>query len=217
MNRIYVSATTVEKLKRSAKLHRDQSGSPLAISLNLVAVNAGYASWKQVTECLARTVERDSDLLPANHRQRLTWVVLKGSARSIKVETVAELCEALGIADPVIIRKPCVGHTNSNPCFCQLDPFATAMQAGIHLDIGDKDDLWNYLFDPNRPAFEYPAWQRRVTVGVATADHYPNEHLATWGNSDRSNVMNPNNSAHKAAADNRSMQLNPNNPRYPHQ
>jgi hypothetical protein len=46
------------------------------------------------------------------------------------------------------------------------------------------------------------------------ADHYPNEHLTIPGsNDDRSNTLNPNNDAYKAA-DNRSDQLNPNSPRY---
>jgi len=214
MNHTHITATAVEKLKRAAKSHRDISGCPLATALDLVAAQAGYASWKQVTECAARTTVRDKRLLPAKHRNGNTWVLTKGSTRLKQVKSIAELCEALGGVHPVFIRKPCDGATPSNPCFCQLDPFATAMQAGIAVDIGDKYDFWDYLFDANNPAFEYPGWKMRVTVGLGTADHYPNEHLATRGNDDRSNALNPNNPAHKATTANRSMQLNPNNSRY---
>ena len=214
MNHTHITATTVEKLKRAAKSHRDISGCSLATALDLEAAQAGYANWKQVTECASRTTGSDNRLLPAKHRDWNTWVFAKGSTRLKQVKFVAELCETLGGVHPVFIRRPCDGATQSNPCLCQLDPFATAMQAGIALDIGDKYDFWDYLFDANKPALEYPGWKMRVTVGLGTADHYPNEHLATRGNDDRSNALNPNNPAHKATADNRSMQLNPNNSRY---
>ena len=214
MNHTHVTATAVEKLKRAAKAQRDISGCLLATALDLVAVQAGFSNWKQVTECAARSADRYNSLLPAKHRHRLTWVLAKGSVPLKQVHSVAELCEALGGVHPVFIRKPCDGATPSNPCLCQLDPFATAMQAGIAVDIGDKYDFWNYLFDANKPAREFPGWEMRVTVGLGTADHYPNEHLAKSGNDDRSNALNPNNPAYKGTADNRSMQLNPNNPRY---
>lgn len=213
MNPPQITATAVEKLKRAAKSLRNASGCNLATALDRVAAQAGYSNWKRVTELAAKPSLPDSQLLPAKHRNRLTWVYTRDQKLK-KIHTVSELCEALGGTTPFFIRQPCEWSTPENPCFCQLDPFATAMQAGVALDIGDKHDFWNYLFDLNKPAREFPAWEKRVVVGLATWDHYPNEHLTTQSNDDRSNTLNPNNSAYKATANNRATQLNPNNSRY---
>lgn len=213
MNHPHITSTAVEKLKRAAKAHRNTSGCPLATALDHVAAQAGYSNWKRVTELAATPPLLDSRLLPAKHRHLLTWVMAKGRMRK-QVHTVSELCEALGGATPVFIRQACESATPENLCLCQLDPFATAMLAGVAVDIGDKYDSWNYLFDVSAPAREYPAWQKRVVVGLGTSDHYPNEHLTTRDNDDRSNTLNPNNSAHKATTNNRSSQMNPNNTRY---
>lgn len=214
MNHPHITATAVEKLKRAAKSHRDTSGCLLATALDHVAAQAGYSNWKRVIELAVKPPILDSNLLPARHRHLLTWVMPKGSMRLKQVHTVSELCEALGGATPVFIRQACESATSENPCLCQLDPFATAMLAGVAVDIGDKYDFWNYLFDACKPAREYPAWQKRVVVGLGTSDHYPNEHLTTRDNDDRSNTLNPNNPAHKATTNNRSAQMNPNNTRY---
>ncbi|MCQ2049380.1 replicative DNA helicase [Stutzerimonas stutzeri] len=209
MNHPQITATAVEKLKRAAKSLRNASDCNLATALDHVAAQAGYSNWKRVTELAAKPSLPDRQLLPAKHRNRLTWVHTRDQ-KLIKVHTVSELCEALGSATPFFIRQPCESSTPENPCLCQLDPFATAMQAGVALDIGDKHDFWNYLFDLNQPAREFPAWEKRVVVGLATWDHYPNEHLTTQSNDDLSNTLNPNNSANKATANNRATQLNPN-------
>ena len=214
MDHSRITATAVEKLKRAAKSHRKTSGCLLATALDHVAAQAGYSNWKRVTELAAKPPLPDSHLLPARHRHLLTWVMSKSSMRHKKVDTVSELCEALGGATPVFIRQACESATPENPCFCQLDPFATAMLAGVAVDIGDKYDSWNYLFDASKPAREYPAWQKRVVVGLGTSDHYPNELLTTRDSDDRSDALNPNNSAHKATTNNRSSQMNPNNTRY---
>ncbi|CAI8968092.1 hypothetical protein [Pseudomonas marginalis] len=214
MDQPHITATAVEKLKLAAKSHRNTSGFPLAAALDHVAAQAGYSNWKRVTELAAKPPLIDTNLLPIKHRHLCTWVVPKGSMQLKQVHTVSELCEALGAATPIFIRHACEIATPDNPCFCQLDPFATAMLAGVALDIGDKYDFWNYLFDASKPAREYPAWQKRVVVGLGTSDHYPNEHLTTRDNDDRSDTLNPNNSAHKAATNNRSSQMNPNNTRY---
>jgi len=214
MDHPHITATAVEKLKRAAKSHRNTAGCPLATALDHVAAQACYSNWKRVTELAAKPPLLDSHLLPAKHRHLLTWVMAKSGMRHKKVDTVSELCEALGGAIPVFIRQSCESATPGNPCFCQLDPFATAMLAGVAVDIGDKYDSWNYLFDASKPAREYPAWQKRVVVGLGTSDHYPNEHLTTRDNDDRSDTLNPHNSAHKATTNNRSTQMNPNSTRY---
>lgn len=213
MDHPQITATAVEKLKRAAKSHLNASGCNLATALDHVAGQAGYSNWKRVTELAAKPSLPDSQLLPAKHRDRLTWVCT-GGQKLKKVLNVSELCEALGGATPLFIRQPCEWSSPESPCFCQLDPFATAMQAGVKLDIGDKHDSWNYLFDLNKQAREFPAWEKRVVVGLATWDHYPNEHLTTRSNDDRSNMLNLNNSAYTATANNRATQLNPNNSRY---
>lgn len=216
MDHPHITATAVEKLKRAAKSYRNTSGCPLASALDLVAAQAGYSNWKRVTELAAKPpVPGSHMLLPARHRQLLTWVITKGGLWHKQVHTVSELCAALGGATPVFIRQACEIATRETPCFCQLDPFATAMLAGVAVDIGDKYDSWNYLFDANAPAREYPAWKKRVVVGLGTSDHYPNEQLTTRKNDDRSDTLNPNNSAHKATINNRSSQMNSNNTRYP--
>ncbi len=56
---------------------------------------------------------------------------------------------------------------------------------------------------------------RQQSARSGRANHYPNEQLTTRKNDDRSNTLNPNNSAHKATINNRSSQMNPNNTRYP--
>lgn len=214
MSHLQITATAVEKLKCAAKSFRNASGCNLATALDHVAAQAGYSNWKRVTELAANPTLPNRQLLPANHRNLLTWVNTRDQ-KLIKVQNVSELCEALGGVTPFFIRQPCEWSTPECPCFCLLDPFATAMQAGIALDIGDKHDFWDYLFDVNTSAREFPAWQKRVVVGLATYDlHYPNEHLTTKSNDDRSNTLNPNNPAYKATVDNRANQLNPKNPRY---
>ena len=208
-----ITSTAVEKLKRAAKALRNTAGCPLATALDYVATQAGYSNWKRVTELAAKRPLLNNCLLPAKHRHLLTWVMVEGGVRR-KVHSVSELCEALGGATPVLIRQACESATPERPCLCQIDPFATAMLAGVALDIGDKHDWWNYLFDINAPARDYPAWQKRVVVGLGTSDHYPNEHLTTRHVDEPANTRNPNNSAYKATINNRSIQMNPNNPIY---
>jgi hypothetical protein len=212
MNSLYITATAVEKLKLSAKQHRDRTGISHAVSLEVAAKEAGYGNWKQVTEFAAMAPSRVTQLLEPKHRHCLTWVAPL-SGNPFKVFTVSELCAALGDVKPYFIRRPCDQAKGNERCFCELDQFATAVQANVFLDVGDKHDFWNYMFFLGKPARSYPGWQMRVTLGLSTSSEYPNEHLATIGNDDRSNSFNPNNSAFKASIDNRSNQLNPNNER----
>lgn len=214
MNPFRTTATTVEKFNREARSRSRLTGRPLAAALDEVAVEAGYTSWKHVTECAAWTVREGIRLLPAMHRHRLISVFPRGAISIKQVKSVAELCAALGGVEPVLIRQACGESRPSYPCFCQLDPFATAWNARVALDIGDKDDSWHYLFDANNPAHSHDGWLIRATLGLTPQDHYPNEHVGKLNNDDRSNSLNPNNPAHVANADNRSMQLNPNNFRY---
>ncbi|MFL1449398.1 hypothetical protein ACI77O_13455 [Pseudomonas tritici] len=214
MHITHVTATAVEKLKLKAKAHRNFAGCTLAVALDHVAAQAGYPSWKRVTELAANPISSVDPLLAAQHRTPLVMVMSGGKAVNKLYRTVPELCEALGGVIPVLIRLPCEYAADDNPCLCQVDPFATAMRANVALDIGDKWDTYNYLFDLSNPAREYPAWEQRRAIGLATAAHYPNEHLTRRGNDDRSNTLNPNNPAHAATATNRAAQLNPNNPKY---
>lgn len=211
-----ITATAVEKLNREAKSLVRSSDISLAQALDLVAHKAGYSNWHQLKE-LHKQSEHYRNLLPPHHRQRLTWVSFKDRS-SKQVHSVNELCEALGGVTPYFFRLPCEHASLGNPCLCQLDPFATAVQANVRLDIGDKYDHWNYLFIIYEPARDFHPYQKRVVAGLASAAHYPNEHLTIPGsntaNDDRSNTLNPNNPAFKATADNHANQLNPNNFRY---
>jgi hypothetical protein len=215
MHHIPTTATAVEKLNREAKAYCKANGCPLGHALDLVAVRAGYTSWKHVTVCAAQTAPRGLDaLLRPRHRHLITEVYRPTMRRRTIVKSVEDLCEQLGGIRPYFARQRC-GHAPAGQhCLCELDPFATSMQANIKLDVGDKYDDWNLLFMPGEPAREFPGWEKRVYMGLATWDPYPNEHLTMRSNRDRSNALNPNNPAHQASVDNRSMQLDPQNSRF---
>lgn len=87
-----ISATALEKLKRLAKQRRDSTGQSLNQSLEAIAQEAGYASWKHVTVLASN---HTPTLWPAQHKSGLYWVE-DGSPRMRKCETVEELCDALG-------------------------------------------------------------------------------------------------------------------------
>ena len=214
MQQPHLTATAVEKLKRSAKKVRNETGCSLAFALDQVASEAGYPNCKRVTELLRPQGQYRDELLPPMHYSVGVHVWGK-DGRPKRFETVNALCEALGGVRPYLIRKPCEYAKPDEPCMCQVDHFATSVQANIGFDVGDKHDFWRYLYMLDRPATSFPGWVKRVKAGLGTGDHSPNEHLTIPGsNDDRSNTLNPNNDAYKAAADNHSDQLNPNNPRY---
>lgn len=98
-----ISATALEKLKRQAKQHRGTTGLPLAASLEAVAQQAGYLSWKQVTMLASIHKTR---LMPTSHRRRSHWVA-GGSPRLHQCKTVEELCDMLGRVEPVLLRSHC--------------------------------------------------------------------------------------------------------------
>lgn len=205
-----ISATALEKLKRLAKQHRDTAGLPLAVSLEAVAQQAGYLSWKQVT-MLAST--HKAPLMAASHRWRSHWVA-GGSPRMRQCKTVEELCEVLGKVEPVLLRSHCDESRPGARCLCELDPFATAKRANVAIDIGDKHDTWNYLYLLDRPYSGVNIIDVRINLGLGSHGHYLNEHLLDISNNDRSNSLNPNNDAHHHALNNHANQLNPNNKRF---
>ncbi len=204
-----ISATALEKLKRLAKQYRDSTGQPLAVSLETVAQQAGYLSWKQVT-MLARA--NQAPLMPASHNWRSHWV--SSSPRMRRCTTVEELCEVLGGVEPVLLRSHCPKSSPGARCLCELDPFVTAKRANVAIDIGDKYDFWNYLYVPDRPYSGCDIISVRLNLGLGSHGHYLNEHLLGSSNDDRSNSLNPNNDAHRHTLDNRANQLNPNNKRF---
>lgn len=55
MEFISTTTTAAEKLKRLAKTHRKTTGTSLAVALDAVAKQHGYAHWKHVTSCLEQT------------------------------------------------------------------------------------------------------------------------------------------------------------------
>ena len=205
-----LSATAVENLKRLAKKHRDATGQPLSESLEAVARDAGFLNWKQVA-VLAKA--HRAELMPASCHWRSHWVV-DGSPRQRKCETVEELCEVLGGAEPVLLRSHCHKSLHGARCLCELDPFVTAKRANVAIDIGDKHDFWSYLYMPAKPFSGLNIVDVRVHLGLGSHGHSVNEHLLDNGNEDRSNSLNPNNRAHGLGMNNHSNQLNPNNERF---
>lgn len=205
-----ISATALEKLKRLAKQHRDTTGQPLAASLEAVAQQAGYLSWKHVT-LLANA--HKAPLMPASHRWRSHWVAGDGP-RMYPCKTVEELCRALGGVEPVFLRSHCDESRPGARCLCELDPFVTAKRANVAIDIGDKHDIWHYLYMLDRPYSGVDIVRVRINLGLGSHGHYLNEHLLDISNDDRSDSLNPNNDAHRHALNNRANQLNPNNERF---
>ena len=126
-----ISATALEKFKRLAKQHRDTTGRPLAVSLEAVAQQAGYLSWKQISMLANAHI---APLMPASHIWRSHWV-LDGSPRQRKCTTVEELCEVLGGVAPVLLRSCCPQSSPGARCLCELDPFVTAKRANVCVDI----------------------------------------------------------------------------------
>ncbi len=205
-----ISATALEKMKRLAKQHRDTTGLPLTVSLEAIAQQAGYLSWKQVTMLACA---HKAPLMPASHRWQSHWVD-DGSPRMRRCTTVEELCEALGGVEPVLLRSHCPESLPGARCLCELDPFVTAKRANVAIDIGDKYDHWNYLYMRDRPYSGGNIINVRINLGLGSHGHYLNEHLLDSGNNDRSNSLNPNNDTHHYALNNHSNQLNPNNKRF---
>lgn len=205
-----ISATALEKLKRLAKQHRDTTGQSLTASLDAVAQHAGYLSWRQVTE-LANA--HNASLMPASHNRRI-YMVHDASPRSRRPTTVEELCEMIGGVEPVMLRSHCDESRPGARCLCELDPFVTAKHANVFIDIGDKYDMWNYLYITGRPYSGLSILNVRVHLGLGSHGHYLNEHLLDSGNDDRSNSLNPNNDANLHATNNRANHLNPNNKRF---
>lgn len=213
MQHTTISATAVERLKRLAKRHRETTGQNLAQSLDIVAKDAGFSSWKHVT---VLTKQHIPALMPAKHNWNRHWFHDSTTPRQHHVTTVEELCERLGGVEPVLLRSHCHNSQPGARCLCELDPFMTAKRANVRIDIGDKYDFWNYLYLGDEP-FRMPDLVKiRVDLGLGSHGHYINEHLlvASDSNDDRSNSLNPNNSAYQHAMDNRADQLNPNNKRF---
>lgn len=206
-----ISATALEKLKQLAKQHRDTNGQPLAAALEVVAQQAGYLSWKQVT-LLANA--HKALLMPANHRWQGHYAYSTKIQRSQRCTTVEDLCEVLGGVDPVLLRARCHESSPGARCLCELDPFVTAKRANVAIDIGDKYDYWSYLYQLDNPYSGVSIVNVRIHLGLGSHGHYLNEHLLDSSNDARSNALNPNNDANCHAANNRANQLNPNNKRF---
>jgi hypothetical protein len=205
-----ISATALEKLNRLAKQHRDTTGQSLALSLEAVAQQAGYLSWKQVTMLASA---HKSPLMPAFHSWQSHWVHDK-IPRQKKCTTVEELCEVLGGVEPVLLRSHCDESRHGARCLCELDPFVTAKRANVAIDIGDKYDFWNYLYMTDKPYSGLNIVNVRINLGLGSHGHYLNENLLDSSNDDRSNSLNPNNDANHYTLNNHANQLNPDNQRF---
>jgi len=120
----------------------------------------------------------------------------------------------LGRVEPVLLRSHCDESRPGARCLCELDPFVTAKRANVDIDIGDKDDIWNYLYLLDRPYSGVNIVDVRVNLGLGSHGYYLNEQLLLNSNNDRSNSLNPNNDAHRHALNNHANQLNPNNKRF---
>lgn len=203
-----ISATAIEKLKRLAKQHHTTTGQPLMASLEVIAKNAGYQNWKQVT-ILATAYE--APLMPASHRGEFHWVSSPKFPQMHRCTTVEELCDLLGAVRPVLLRAHCHESRPGARCLCELDPFVTAKRANIAIDIGDKYDFWHYLYQTEKPFGGVSIIDVRIKLGLGSHGHYLNEYLLDSSNDHRCDSLNPNNEAHYHAANNHSNQLNPNN------
>lgn len=186
-----ISATALGKLKRLAKQHRETTGQPLAASLDVVAQQAGYLNWKQVTVLASA---HKASLMPAAHLWRSHWVA-DGSPRLRQCTTVEELCDVLGGVEPVLLRSHCYETRPGARCLCELDPFVTAKRANVAINIGDKHDLWNYLYIPDRPYSGVNIVNVRINLGLGSHGHYLNEHLLESSNTIAATTSTPTTSA----------------------
>jgi hypothetical protein len=198
MHTTTINATALEKLKTLAKQRRNSTGQTLTVSLESVAQEAGYLSWKQVTMLAGAHTSPLGSAFPRMHR----------------CHTVEELCEVLGGIEPVLLRERCEESQIGARCLCELDPFITAKRANVAIDIGDKYDMWNYLYQLDKPFSAVNIINVRINLGLGSHGHYLNEHLLDSSNDNRSNSLNPNNDANHFGQNNRSDQLNPNNERF---
>jgi hypothetical protein len=206
-----ISATALEKLKRLAKKHRDITGQSFVVSLEIVAHQAGYLSWKQVTMLANAHI---TPLMPAFHKRNNHCVFGPNFRDTHKCTTVEELCEMLGGVEPVLLRAHCHESRPGARCLCEIDPFVTAKRANVGIDIGDKYDHWDYLYQIGKQYAGLNIVSVRINLGLGSHGHYINEHLLDDSNDDRSNSLNPNNDARHHAVNNHANQLNPNNKRF---
>jgi len=119
------------------------------------------------------------------------------------VKNSGEFTEKMGF--PPIMFRDATDCACSRDCLCRIDPFATARSHNVKLDIGDKHDSWTYLFVLGKPYVEFP--ENIIKMHTRSRG-------AHSSNDDRSNSLNPNNSAWAAGANNTSNQLNPNHPEF---
>lgn len=91
MTFIPTTATAAEKLKRLAKTRRKSSPTSLAVALDAIAMEHGYAHWKHVTECIAQTAAAapSSIPLPSDLVQMLDSVAARQPASTASREAFA--------------------------------------------------------------------------------------------------------------------------------
>lgn len=214
MHTTTLTASAVEKLNRLAKRHRDETGQSLSQSLEAIAKQAGFLSWKQVTVLAS---QHTSTLMSAKHNWRMHWFHNSTTARQQRLASVEELCDYLGGIEPVLLRSHCNESKPGARCLCELDPFMTAKRANVRIDVGDKYDFWDYLYLGDEPFGAPDIVNVRINLGLGSHGHYIHEHLlqTSNGNDDRSDSLNPNNSAYISGMNNRSNQLNPNSSHFP--
>lgn len=169
-----ITASTLKKLKRLAKKHRNNTGQPWLQSLEVIAKQAGYPNWKRVTVLAEQHIPT---LMPAAHNGLTHWYDGSTTSRPHRCATVEEFCQHLGGIEPVLLRSHCHESKPGARCLCELDPFMTAKRADVHVEVSYKDDPWNYRYIGDKPYTQYSYVSVVLGLRLKLNEHYVNGHL----------------------------------------
>lgn len=164
MNFIPTTATAAEKLKRLAKTRRKSFPTSLAVALDAIAMEHGYAHWKHVTECMAKTAAAapSSIPLPSDLVQMLDSVAARQPASIASSEAFARgLSFALDVKDaeqmslvPECIECDDAWHIAARDIWrvlvhskdIEMGTSLFEIQTQEELAMTAQDDLFNYRY-----------------------------------------------------------------------
>jgi hypothetical protein len=106
--------------------------------------------------------------------------------RVLNVKTTDEFYEKVGFHPSMRKGEKC--RCDQPKCLCMIDPFTTAENNNVKLDIGDKQDVHKYWFVIDEDYVEC----NQQDIDFQTR----NWKYKYQRNDDRSNSMNPNNNAY---------------------
>ena len=181
MNFIPTTATAAEKFKRLAKMQRKTVPSSLAVALDDIARQHGYAHWKHVTVCIEQTAVAATSMdLPPDLVQFLNSEAARHPASTVSRDAFARgLCFALDVKDagemlPILDCVECddAWHIAARDVWrvlvyskdMEMETSLFEMQSPEELLMTAQDDLSNYRF------FRYAGAQTPASLDDAFAN-----------------------------------------------